>query len=410
MGSVKISVNGMDNRARPEALPEGKLRNAVNVIFTDTGDVQFPRPGKTVRYAGNCHSVYENKFNTLFVEDGALKRLNDDNTATSLLATWGNSRTFYAVVGDTIYCSNDNGSSGKVRNGIASEWGTARPPRQPDCFPIATGDLYAGDYRVSITWIADEESGTGMGKRVTVQDGGGIRVTNLPTPPAYVKSYALYVSSVNGKDMYLYGEYGIDITEVHIGRLTDESVLPTVPLTTQFCFVPVPVGVIASHYGRIYYPRGNKVYFTKPHSYGLQKSNSYLPFDTEVQTINSCPNVLYVGTKNKFGKIINIDADDGSPPIIVPLLDCGTTKGSETRDPDEISSYVMSDIGFLKLTSEGVQELTSKDVAMPAFETGAMTVVEYDGTKYLIGAFQDGVQNPLANKQYNIDELARGSL
>jgi hypothetical protein len=47
---------------------------------------------------------------------------------------------------------------------------------------------------------------------------------------------------------------------------------------------------------------------------------------------------------------------------------------------------------------------------MPAFETGAMTVVEYDGTKYLIGAFQDGVQNPLANKQYNIDELARGSL
>jgi hypothetical protein len=70
----------------------------------------------------------------------------------------------------------------------------------------------------------------------------------------------------------------------------------------------------------------------------------------------------------------------------------------------------MSDSGFLKLTSEGVQELTSKDVAMPAFEKGTMTVVEYNGLKYLVGAFQDGEQNPLANKQMNVSELARGSL
>jgi len=234
--SIPLQFSGMDNKARPEALPKDKLRNAVNVIFDDDGNIQFPRPGKTIRYAGNCHSVYENKFNTLFVEDGALKRLNNDNTATSLLSTWGNSRTFYTIVGDIIYCSNDGYASGKVHNGIASEWGTARPPRQPDCFPIATGDMYAGDYRVAITWIADEESGTGMGKRVTVQDGGGIRVTNLPVPPAYVTGFAIWVSSVNSKDMYLYGEYGIDIAEVHIGRLTADGVLPTVPLTTQFGF------------------------------------------------------------------------------------------------------------------------------------------------------------------------------
>jgi hypothetical protein len=210
--------------------------------------------------------------------------------------------------------------------------------------------------------------------------------------------------------MYLYGEYEVNITEVHIERLTCDGVLPTVPLATQFCFAPAPIGIIAAHHGRIYYPRGNKLYFTEPQCYGLQKPGNYFPFDTEVQTLNSCQNVLYVGTKNKFGKITNIDSSDGTPPIFEPLLDCGTTMGSETRDPDEISSYVMSDIGFLKLTSEGVQELTSKDVAMPTFETGSMTVVEYDGTKYLIGAFQDGVQNPLANKSVNIAELSRGSL
>lgn len=410
MQSIPLQFSGMNNKARPEALPKDKLRNAVNVIFDDDGNIQFPRPGKTIRYAGNCHSVYENKFNTLFVENGVLKRLNNDNTTTSLLATWGNSRTFYTIVGDTIYCSNDGDASGKVRNGIASEWGTARPPRQPDCFPIATGDMYAGDYRIAITWIADEESGTGMGKRVTVADGGGIRVTNFPSPPSYVKGYAVYVSSVNGKDMYLYGEYGVDIQEVHIGRLTADGVLPTVPLMTQFCFVPVPTGVIAAHYGRIYYPRGDKLYFTEPHRYGLQKPNNYLSFDTEVQTLNSCPNVLYVGTKNKFGKITNIDADDGTPPIFEPLQDCGTTRGSETYDQDGVSSYVMSDRGFLKLTPEGVQELTYQQVAMPTFEIGSMTVIEYDGSKYLIGAFQDGVQNPLTNKQVNITELARGSL
>lgn len=401
------AFQGLDNKAEPNALPKGKLRNAVNVIFREDGSIQFPRPGKTVRYAGNCHSVYKNTHRTLFVEAGALKELKENNTVTTLMASWGSSKTFYTDIADITYCSNETGSRCQVKNETASVWGLPRPPRQPDCSVSSVGGMFAGDYRVTMTWLSTgEESGTGPGVLISVPDGGGIRVSNIPQAPDFVDGFAIYVSSVNSETMYLCGEYGLDISEVFVGKLTDEGAT----LATQFCFPPVPTGVIVAHHGRIYYPRGSLLYFTEPHNYGVQKADNFFPFDSEIQTVNSCPGVLYVGTKNKFGKVTNIDSDDGSPPVFEALQESGTTKGSESYDPDGGSSYVMSDRGFLKLTPEGVEELTYKHVAMPAFEAGALTVVEYDGSKYLIGAFQEGVQNPLANKQVNIDELARGSL
>lgn len=410
MASVKLAFSGMNNRAGPESLPGGtkeeparKLRNAINVQFDNAGKLLMPRAGKTLRYAGTAvHSLYVSAVMTLFVEDGELKQLNADNTATTLKSGMGHARVSYTAVGDTVYFANSI-TSGKVRNGVASSWGTARPPRQPECIALASGEMLAGEYRVAITWIADEESGSGMGKRVTVGAGGGIRLTNFPVPPAEVTAIGVYVSSVNGKALYLYGEFPANSQEIYLERK-----LATIPLTTQFGFVPAPVGLVVAHYGRIYYSRGARLYATEQRRYGLQKANAYWLFDSDIQTVVSCPGILYIGTQCRIYKVMNIDGDGA--PLLEVLQDCGTTRGSECYDPDGVSGYFMSDRGFIKATPEGLVELTHDQVAMPFFEVGAMTVIERDGLSYLVGAFQDGEQNNLANTAYNAGELARNSL
>ena len=403
-------VNGMNNRARPESLPEptqefpyNRARNAVNVLFDSVGNIRFPRPGRTLLYAGDCHSIYKTSWITLFVEDGDLKSLNDDNTATILKADVGDNKMFYTTVLDTIYFSNGL-VTGKVRDGAASEWGTEIPPRQPDCTAISTGGMYEGEYLVAMTWIADEEGGTGNSVKVTVPSGGGIQLSNFPTPPDYVQGLAIYVSEANSENLYLYDEYLPNTSSITLRFNTG-----VIPLATQFGDTPKPKGMFVYHYGRIYYPEGPYLFYTDAQRYGITFADCFLPFDgTDIQTVISRPGVLYVGTKANLFEVRGLDGDDA--PTLKALTNCGSVPYSETYDPDGDEAYFMSNRGVISGNEQTIVEITYDQCAIPFFGKGASTVVEYDGTKYYLFSGQDGQQNPLANKDYNTSELARGSL
>lgn len=407
MGSmVKIKLNGLNNKARSESLPADKARNAVGCIFDNDGEIIFPNPGKVSQYAGDCKWLHVGSNITLFVEGGNLKRLNDDNTATVLQSAIGSSRVFYTTVADTTYWANAL-SSGKIRNGVNSEWGTARPPRQPDATAVNFGGMFAGEYRIAITWLGSDgaEGGTGAGRRVSLVDGEGIHLSNFPVPPAYVTGVCIYVSSVNGKDMYLYGEFAANISDITLTKR-----ICTIPLSTQFAFTPAPTGKIIAHMGHIFYKRDDKVYWTNIHNYGLQRKNQYWRFDSEVQVILSTPPMLYVGTKKRVYQISNIDSPDNSPAQVNLLQSCSSVPGSETSDTDGIHSYFMSDRGFIKAGAEGLQELSFDDCAIPHFGTGTMSYVEIQGLRYLIFTGQNGIANPLSNSDYSAAEALRGSL
>jgi len=173
-------------------------------------------------------------------------------------------------------------------------------------------------------------------------------------------------------------------------------------------YPPQPNELVFSHYGRIYYPRGSRVYRTEPPRYGLQGAHNYWQFPADVTTLVSCPGVIYIGTAYMLYKVTNIDGDGAVQ--VEELQDCGCVCGTECYDPDGVSAYFMTDRGFMKATPEGVKELTYTDCAMPYFKHGSMTVTEQDGLKYLVGVFKDGTQNPLANREYSAAELLRHSL
>jgi len=399
---IPIVLNGMDNKSRPENIKPGMGRIAINVQFSNTGEIRFPRPGKTSKYSGDCEWLYEGKNVTLFVEGGSLKKLNTDNTATVIKSGIGSSRVDYTVVGTDIYWSNGFTSGIVDSDGINREWGTEAPPRQPDCTPITFGGLFAGDYRIAITWLGTKgaESPTGKGVRITVQEGGGIRVSNFPVPPAYVTGVALFVSSVNSKDMYLYGEYSATINDV-----TLTARICTIPLATQNTWVPKPMDVICAHYGRIYYAVGPLLYYTEIMRYGIQAANSYYQFDSDFQVVVSTPNVLYVGTLNKLYKLSNIDGD--GPTIVEELQNCGAVKGSVCYHKNGVSAYCMSDRGFLEFRPEGVKELSFDTVAIDFYESGTTTITERDGEIHLVFVGQGRTINQLANSSYIASESLR---
>jgi hypothetical protein len=400
----EVKMTGMNNRARADAVPDGMARNAVNVQFDNSGRVIIPRVGRTRIYTGNTHSVVERDTGVFFVEDGNLKQLLGPNNAVTLKTGVGDDHLVYTkMIGQSVYFSSKL-SSGEIRNGKVYPWPIACPPVQPTCRAMPYGDMFAGDYQVAITWVVDgPESGTGESAIVSVPEGGGIQLTGFPTPPDYVTEIAVYVSQVNGEVPYLYGEFPADTTQVFIDKY-----LSDVALETQFMVAPKPEDVMTEHNGVIYYAKGPYVFRTEPHLFHLQSVNKFWAYDSDVQTIVETPSALYIGTETMIYKVTDLNGDDFAHNE--PLQDVGTVKGSEYYDPDGSAAYFMSKRGYIKATPEKLEELTYEQCAIPFFKHGTVTVSEYNGLKYLIGVFQDGEQNPLANTQYSADELLRGTL
>ena len=406
MNKQNLKFSGMNNRARSENLPAGKARNAVNCLFTDNDEIILPRPGKTLLYSGDNISSLHSGAITVFAENSSLKKLNSDNTSTILKSGIDSSRIYFTTMGDVTYFANKSGT-GKLINGVVSEWGVPVPPYQPRCVPVQFGGLFAGRYRVAIAWIGTTEtSGVGMSTVVTVPEGGGIYLTNFPKPPSYVTGVDIYLSSVNSEDLYWYGFFN-----PAIDSLTLTHKINTIALLDQFKQPPHPSEKIIALLGKIYYMDGDRVYFTDTRRPGLQKPLDYWSFDgTPIRAIIAASPTLYVNTTKTLFKITNIDSPDGTPPIKEPVQGMNATKGSEASDPDGKTYYFMSDRGIMKLTSDNVTPMTYNDVAIPFFDEGTLSIIENNGLKYLYFFGKNGTQNPLANSQYNLNELARGSL
>ena len=384
--------NGMTNKHAYDDIPDGKLGIAVNCQFTNSGKTLFPRPGKTRLYTGNVHSLFYDKNITLFSEGGSLKKLLVNNTSIILKTGIGSSKVFYTKVGDIVYWANEL-ACGKIVAGVNKEWGCPRPPKQPQAIAIDSGGMNAGTYRVVITWLSyNQESGTGLSVSIDVLEGGGIHLMNFPIPDASVDGVCIYLSSVNSENMYLYGEFSKELTDISLIKH-----LGNVALLTQFLFKPDPKRSVCAHLGRIYYSSGSQLYYTEPYAYGLQKANNYFNFSSEIKTIVSLPPFLFVGTKIETYKISNIDGVDGSVPSIDALQITASVLGSECYDTDGKSAYCLTDRGFTRYSVDGtVTDISFDDCALPMYEEGTMQLTEENGLRYLTFVGKNQTTNKLA--------------
>ena len=365
---------GIHNKSRPESIPEGYCREAVNVDFNRSGHIS-QRPGQTLIYSGNCHSLWNN----YFVEDGTLKRLNPDYSAAIIKEDIGDAPVSYCTIAGRIYFTNGL-TLGSVVNGVYQSWGVPRPARQPDVTEQSGGGLHAGTYQVAITWMRKgEESGTIGARSITISEGAGLVLSNFPTPPYDVDQIGVYVSSVNGTELYLYKE-----VPSFTSSLSVEAHISNIPLTTQFASPPRSFTIIEAHYGRVYGVAENRVYFSEPQNYGLFRPNQYWTFSDEVRCLVSVPGALYVGTAGAIYKISGIDS--GETVQRLEVRDYGAARILNTAyDPEKPIGYITSARGYCAVSTDGVQDLTHEHFAMSEFGNSVLSVVEQNGIRKLIG-------------------------
>lgn len=402
-------TKGMNTLKRAETLEDEEARNIVNFDVDDAGKVQL-RQGRTKVYAGNIvkDTFWSEGDISLFVEDGDLKILNTDFTATLLRSGVGYSPMRYVLVNGLVYYTNGV-VTGIVREGSSESWGVKAPSQQPALSAAnSSGSLSAGYYQVAVTFISPtgEESGTGLSAEVQVEEGDSIDVSAIPQPPAG-HTMRLYVSAANGEKLHslaslIPGQVSYRITQVanQTGRV----------LETQFGDAPPAGNLLEYHDGRIYIGAGNIVWVTEPLRYGLVKrTKGFFMFGGQAVTmIKSVQDGIYIAADKTYF-LTGIDTPEMENRDVLPYgsIDCQPIEVERTTE-GVIRVAWWSERGICVGARGGaVTNIMEDKVAVSKFKRGALLFREHDGIRQIIACLQDGTQSTYAVSDYVVDETAR---
>lgn len=389
--AIRLSFGrGTDNRTHETELPDGAVRRAVNVDITTS--VVRRRSGYARIYSGTLiHSVYSQRGLRVFVENGSLKRLNADNSATELLAGVGHEWLSYDDLNGEIVFSNIARIGRVSIEGTARENGIESPSGQPALSASAAGGLDAGTYQVAMTFsrASGEEGGTSLAAQVAVSEGGGIVVANIPQPVSGdITAIHLYVTTANGMTFYHAMQLAVGQTSALVGRMILGRVLET-----QF-LEPMPPGQIVRLFnGRLYVARNNLLIGSEPLRYGLTRlARNIIPFPSRIRMVQPVQSGLFVSDEMRttFLRGQDLAQFTADPATSLPAFEY-----SGTAAPIEWFGQGAGE-GAVWLTSEGhmlggpdgsVTPLTKDRLALPeSIDAAPPLLREAKGLRQLIHA------------------------
>ena len=262
---------GIDNRNPETKVRAGYVRDLENVDPTRDGQMPARRAGYAQLYTGaGIHSAWgDGAFPWLvYAQQGVLYGMQArDDQPVALFALQSDDELSYALVNSELYFSNGTDAGVLRIDGDAYEWACEAPAGQGSpAAAVGTGGLAAGDYQVALTYrdVLGRESGTGRAAVVTVADGGGVALNNIPQPiDPNVVTIRLYISEPNGDVLYHAGDIprGMNSALISAGPRK-------MPLRTQFQ-TPLPAGqLVSAGHGRLFVARGRTVYWSDALRYG----------------------------------------------------------------------------------------------------------------------------------------------
>lgn len=311
---------GTDNRSREYEIPDGSLRECVNLDVTRSGGVRC-RDGLRSVLAGSAHSLYAAPNLLLGVFDGSLG-VYRDGAITALTAVTPSLPVRYALLAGEVYWTN-GAEQGRVTSaGAAASWGLLTPP-QLVAVAAATGGLDAGTYQVTYTAVAlpsGLESGAPPCVEVTVPQGGGITVTT----PSGFGNFLIYRTPRNGgaSELRLQTTLGAGTTATLGAGVLGRS------LESLHAIQPLPGQCIATHKGRLWVATGSVVWFTSERSpHWLFPATGYYPFESAVTLLAPTEDGLYVATAARTYYLQGKDPNDMTQRLVSSV---GAVRGSDT--------------------------------------------------------------------------------
>ena len=403
--SLKFPL-GVNNRDREYALPEGSLREAINLDVTRDGGLRS-RSGIRRIVAGDCHSLYtpmHGRF-LLGVVDHVLTRWDAEETAVPLTSV--NAPVVYTTLNEQTYWT-DGTQVGRVTElGDLGHWGLPTPP-EPQVSLAATGGLWAGTYQVAMTarHPSGLESAAARTVSITVPAGGGIQVS---TPAALGVSFELYRTGPEGGQEALRSAQRVAPgTTVILGASTLGK-----SLESLHADAPIPGQALATHKGRIWCASGSSVWITSAKSpHWVFPQYGYYSFESRVSMLAATEDGVFVGTAHRT---YYLQGDDPFKMTQRPVSTFGAAAGSAFEIPYDLflgeGSFPSKQAawwdteGSLCIGKPGGIIVRPTHRAYSAGQTfqGVLTYREHDGLRQMISALR-AEPGPLASRDVVISE------
>lgn len=291
--SFPLPVIGIDEMSIQTELPKGAVRTAMNIDISRSG--AYARRDGFIRQAADVglHSLYyaAQKGWTVVAKSAQLNRINVDTFALTPLFTMGSARAVsYTEYNGNLYFSNRD-----TLGWVPSDSTTARvvgvPTPDAPTLSAANGGLLPGKYGVVVTLLNDraEESGASEVQFLDLPDGGGIRLSGLPTLSGW--SVLIYITSADGDQLRFVAELPAAFATYVVAEQAQGG-----ECDTQY-LVPMPAGdFVRWHTGRLYTAKNGTLYFSEPMRPHLHDpAHGYVPFSGHIAFVEAVADGIYVG-------------------------------------------------------------------------------------------------------------------
>lgn len=420
---------GIDNRHRETDLLRDQMGRTV--ALRSATNVDIDRSGIPQRRAGTTKVVNAANFHSLFADPAFGLMLASNNNAltaydTALKPTVLQSGLSpfqplsYACINGEVYWSNGF-DCGKVRaDGTVTAWGVEKPLGTPNAVPSAAGGMNAGQYQVALNFVTfnGEEGGSTLAVVVTVAEGGGIQLSQIPQPTSLdVVAARAYITSANGDVLYWSRDIPVGMTSVTLGQGPLGKALETQWLS------PMPPGQIVRYgNGRLWVASGNVVYYSEPLQYGqVRLSRNFMTFSDEI-AVMEYPNEgdgsgLFVAAGKRTYFIAGQNPKDAQLRIVHPY---GAVKGTGATVPGNwfdsqlggnVAYWMDADgIPCLGLAGGTIRPLTTETYLAPIAESGATLVREINGMRQVLTNLRGTGVNQAAASDVAVATVTRNGL
>lgn len=406
--------SGINNIDADEQLEDNELRAAKNIDISRKGKISR-RDGFSKIYTGtNIHSLWSDGITTLFVEDGVLKTLASDNTATIIRSdmTRFGTVSYYAVDGSIYYT--DGTVTGIYKAGEGSKpLGLSTPSNRP-ALTSTSGVLPAGQYGVAFT-VADA-SGMESGATISVwiellNDNSGIIVSGISVPvdASYVN---VYVTNTNGDTLFL------------AKSTTDSSVTITHPpqgaaVRTQFLDAMPAGNLIAYHKGRTLIAKENYIVFSEPFSNLTRLTQNFIMFPQKVNMIAPIVDGIFISCEG--GKTYHVFGTNPMEWALTEKANYAAIEGTAVLvDPDLLLGE-LQEKAWVWLSEKGIcigaaggsfQNITSTKYGVKPSTIGTAMLMQRDGRNQYISTLHpsDGEVNNIHFSDVATAEVRRNGV
>lgn len=368
---------GIINKGRLFSRPPNSLSSAVNVDFSDTGEI-LRRKGYTIVFDfPKAHSLWSKRGRAFFATDRSIYTFTDYSDLTEIVSNLIPGQTISYEYVNGVYYILGGGVRKIYKNGVR-DWGVERPTSSVSVSKVA-GALLPGRYGYTFRYVDDEGTVSGISPVEFIEitsNGEGLQFSNfgLPTNPniTYVD---VYLTQANGEQLY-----HVERTELNrMVIVSNDGVNNTVALENEFITqVPFNEGSLLTYFnGRMYSTFDEYLFYSLPYSYNLFDTRLNIGFESKITMLLPTNGGMYIGTQESVHFLGGRDVEESN---MITVCNYGAIRGTGNRYRQNQNYWLGEDGIYLADDNGSVKNISEERINASFTGSGASYI---DDEKYV---------------------------